>query len=84
MDFASFLLHCVISEAVFLKLQLLMLDYPFPLIDVHPYSVCQKLGPKYASIPVGELNKNNDFYQDLLRYLRIFMLKTQFKELEHS
>ncbi|XWS70173.1 hypothetical protein CRYUN_Cryun03dG0026000 [Craigia yunnanensis] len=34
---------------------------------IHPYSVCQKLGPKYASIPVGELNKNNDFYQDLLR-----------------
>ncbi|XWS17580.1 hypothetical protein CRYUN_Cryun33cG0079200 [Craigia yunnanensis] len=34
---------------------------------IHPYSVCQKLGPKYASIPVGELNKHNDFYQDLLR-----------------
>ncbi|XWS72371.1 hypothetical protein CRYUN_Cryun02cG0034400 [Craigia yunnanensis] len=34
---------------------------------IHPYSVCQKLGPKYASISVGDLNKNNDFYQDLLR-----------------
>ncbi|XP_022730695.1 fatty-acid-binding protein 2 isoform X2 [Durio zibethinus] len=34
---------------------------------IHPYSVCQKLGAKYASIPVGELNKHNDFYQDLLR-----------------
>ncbi|KAE8689160.1 Fatty-acid-binding protein 2 [Hibiscus syriacus] len=34
---------------------------------IHPYSVCQKLGAKYASIPVGELNKQNDFYQDLLR-----------------
>ncbi|XP_039051111.1 fatty-acid-binding protein 2-like [Hibiscus syriacus] len=34
---------------------------------IHPYSVCQKLGAKYASIPVGKLNKNNDFYQDLLR-----------------
>ncbi|XVF89011.1 hypothetical protein PTKIN_Ptkin19aG0097100 [Pterospermum kingtungense] len=34
---------------------------------IHPYSVCQKLGPKYASIPVGELNKHNNFYQDLLR-----------------
>ncbi|WRX32939.1 Chalcone isomerase - like 9 [Theobroma cacao] len=35
--------------------------------DIHPYSVCQKLGPKYASIPAGELHKHNDFYQDLLR-----------------
>ncbi|KAE8735283.1 Fatty-acid-binding protein 2 [Hibiscus syriacus] len=34
---------------------------------IHPYSVCRKLGAKYASIPVGELNKNDDFYQDLLR-----------------
>ncbi|GMI97871.1 fatty-acid-binding protein 2 [Hibiscus trionum] len=33
---------------------------------IHPYSVCQKLGAKYASIPVGELNKHSDFYQDLL------------------
>lgn len=34
---------------------------------IHPYSVCEKLGPKYASIPVGELNKRRDFYEDLLR-----------------
>ncbi|XVF35257.1 hypothetical protein REPUB_Repub18cG0129900 [Reevesia pubescens] len=34
---------------------------------IHPFSICQKLGPKYASIPVSELNKHNDFYQDLLR-----------------
>ncbi|KAK8286874.1 hypothetical protein V6Z12_D07G020300 [Gossypium hirsutum] len=34
---------------------------------IHPFSVCQKLGPKYASIPVNEPNKHNDFYQDLLR-----------------
>ncbi|KAG6625032.1 fatty-acid-binding protein 2 isoform X1 [Carya illinoinensis] len=34
---------------------------------VHPYSVCEKLGPKYASISVDELNKCNDFYEDLLR-----------------
>ncbi|XVE53830.1 hypothetical protein DITRI_Ditri03aG0033400 [Diplodiscus trichospermus] len=34
---------------------------------IHPYSVCQKLGQKYASLPVGELNKHDDFYQDLLR-----------------
>ncbi|KAB2077241.1 hypothetical protein ES319_A06G087500v1 [Gossypium barbadense] len=33
---------------------------------IHPYSVCKKLGAKYASIPVDELNKHNDFYQDLL------------------
>ncbi|CAK7352756.1 unnamed protein product [Dovyalis caffra] len=34
---------------------------------VHPNSVCEKLGPKYASIPMGELNKRHDFYKDLLR-----------------
>ncbi|KAL0016639.1 hypothetical protein SO802_003708 [Lithocarpus litseifolius] len=34
---------------------------------IHPYSVCEKLGPKYASISVDELNKCHDFYQDLLR-----------------
>ncbi|XVE70830.1 hypothetical protein DITRI_Ditri10aG0101700 [Diplodiscus trichospermus] len=34
---------------------------------INPYLVCQKLGPKYASFPVDELNRNNDFYQDLLR-----------------
>ncbi|KAG4190204.1 hypothetical protein ERO13_A07G019100v2 [Gossypium hirsutum] len=34
---------------------------------IHPFSVCQKLGPKYASIPGNEPNKHNDFYQDLLR-----------------
>ncbi|XP_057957770.1 fatty-acid-binding protein 2 isoform X2 [Malania oleifera] len=33
---------------------------------VHPYSVCEKLGPKYASIPISELNKCRDFYEDLL------------------
>ncbi|KAH1056932.1 hypothetical protein J1N35_034997 [Gossypium stocksii] len=33
---------------------------------IHPYSVCKKLGAKYASIPVDELNKHNDFYRDLL------------------
>ncbi|KAK4487607.1 hypothetical protein RD792_005740 [Penstemon davidsonii] len=34
---------------------------------VHPFDVCEKLGPKYASIPESELNKRQDFYQDLLR-----------------
>lgn len=34
---------------------------------VHPNSVCKKLGPKYASVPMGELNKRRDFYEDLLR-----------------
>lgn len=37
-------------------------------IDIHPYSVCEKLGPKYSSVSVDELNKSHDFYQDLLRY----------------
>ncbi|KAI8550898.1 hypothetical protein RHMOL_Rhmol06G0143200 [Rhododendron molle] len=36
---------------------------------VHPYDVCAKLGPKYASILAGEVNKCHDFYKDLLRYL---------------
>ncbi|KAJ6330393.1 hypothetical protein OIU76_009075 [Salix suchowensis] len=34
---------------------------------VHPNSVCKKLGPKYASVPMGELNKRREFYEDLLR-----------------
>ncbi|GFQ00048.1 fatty-acid-binding protein 2 [Phtheirospermum japonicum] len=32
---------------------------------VHPFDVCEKLGPKYACIPENELGQ--DFYQDLLR-----------------
>ncbi|KAL2317937.1 hypothetical protein Fmac_031813 [Flemingia macrophylla] len=34
---------------------------------VHPSSVCEKLGPKYASISGDELNNNHGFYEDLLR-----------------
>ncbi|KGN55383.1 fatty-acid-binding protein 2 isoform X2 [Cucumis sativus] len=34
---------------------------------VHPKSVCEKLGPKYASSPADELNERCDFYEDLLR-----------------
>ncbi|XP_024016039.1 fatty-acid-binding protein 2 [Eutrema salsugineum] len=34
---------------------------------VHPSSVCQKLGPKYASIPASKLDKCDDLYKDLLR-----------------
>ncbi|XP_028807091.1 fatty-acid-binding protein 2 [Neltuma alba] len=34
---------------------------------VHPYSLCEKLGPKYASFSAGELNNSHDFYKDLLR-----------------
>ncbi|KAF8393625.1 hypothetical protein HHK36_021870 [Tetracentron sinense] len=40
--------------------------YAFGLY-VHPDSVCEKLGPKYASVPVGELNNLQDFFEDLLR-----------------
>ncbi|KAK6927208.1 hypothetical protein RJ641_005799, partial [Dillenia turbinata] len=36
---------------------------------IHPYSVCQRLGPKYGSIQDNELNEHPDFYADLLRYL---------------
>ncbi|KAI9107137.1 hypothetical protein K1719_022665 [Acacia pycnantha] len=35
--------------------------------DVHPSSLCEKLGPKYASFSAGELNNSHDFYKDLLR-----------------
>lgn len=34
---------------------------------VHPFSLCEKLGPKYASISADELNNRDDFYKDLLR-----------------
>ncbi|KAM7275757.1 hypothetical protein ACFE04_017623 [Oxalis oulophora] len=34
---------------------------------VHPDSICEKLGPKYAGSPLNEMNGHNDFYQDLLR-----------------
>nr|GMD87372.1 fatty-acid-binding protein 2 [Ipomoea batatas] len=34
---------------------------------VHPFDVCQKLGPKYSSVPTYELNSQHEFYQDLLR-----------------
>ncbi|XP_057722437.1 fatty-acid-binding protein 2 [Arachis stenosperma] len=34
---------------------------------VHPYSLCEKLGSKYASISTDELNNRQDIYQDLLR-----------------
>ncbi|KAJ4708918.1 fatty-acid-binding protein 2-like [Melia azedarach] len=34
---------------------------------VQPRSVCEKLGPKYASILVDDLNKRREFYEDLLR-----------------
>ncbi|MQL73678.1 hypothetical protein Taro_006010 [Colocasia esculenta] len=34
--------------------------------DVHPDSVCKKLGPKYSTIPAGDLKNSPDFYNDLL------------------
>ncbi|KAJ6824066.1 fatty-acid-binding protein 2 [Iris pallida] len=40
--------------------------YAFGLY-VHPDSVCEKLGPKYASVPVSELKNRSEFYEDLLR-----------------
>ncbi|KAK4388681.1 Endoglucanase 16 [Sesamum angolense] len=47
---------------------------------VHPFDVCEKLGPKYACIPEYELNKRQDFYQDLLsafeKSLRARLLRT--------
>lgn len=34
---------------------------------IHPYSVCKKLGTKYSSMPISEVNKCQTFYEDLLR-----------------
>ncbi|XP_050215513.1 fatty-acid-binding protein 2 [Mercurialis annua] len=34
---------------------------------IHRNSVCEKLGPKYSSVPAVELNKCRGFYDDLLR-----------------
>ncbi|OWM77396.1 hypothetical protein CDL15_Pgr016793 [Punica granatum] len=34
---------------------------------IHPGAVCQKMGPKYASLPTNELSKRNSLYEDLLR-----------------
>ncbi|KAF2285064.1 hypothetical protein GH714_037690 [Hevea brasiliensis] len=47
---------------------------------VHPNSVCEKLGPKYAFVPSDELHKCRSFYEDLLsafeKSLRARLLKT--------
>ncbi|KAL6606827.1 hypothetical protein ACP70R_042480 [Stipagrostis hirtigluma subsp. patula] len=40
--------------------------YAFGLY-MQPNSVCEKLGPKYASVPTTKLMNNPDFYNDLLR-----------------
>ncbi|XP_026430146.1 fatty-acid-binding protein 2-like isoform X2 [Papaver somniferum] len=40
--------------------------YAFGLY-VHPDSVCEKLGPKYASVSPSELNNQPEFFEDLLR-----------------
>ncbi|MCL7044982.1 hypothetical protein MKW94_011994, partial [Papaver nudicaule] len=39
--------------------------YAFGLY-VHPDSVCEKLGPKYASVSPSELNNQPEFFEDLL------------------
>ncbi|KAF9614695.1 hypothetical protein IFM89_019823 [Coptis chinensis] len=40
--------------------------YAFGLY-VQPDSICKKLGRKYASVPVGELSNQPEFFEDLLR-----------------
>uniref|UniRef100_A0A453PS48 Chalcone--flavanone isomerase n=1 Tax=Aegilops tauschii subsp. strangulata TaxID=200361 RepID=A0A453PS48_AEGTS len=35
--------------------------------DIQPDSICNKLGSKYATVPVAELKDHPDFYEDLLR-----------------
>ncbi|KAM3194480.1 hypothetical protein ACQJBY_070884 [Aegilops geniculata] len=41
--------------------------YAFGLY-MQPNSICEKLGPKYASVPTTNLKDDPDFYDDLLRY----------------
>lgn len=53
---------------LFSKIPALLLTSLHFTIDVHPFDVCEKLGPKYASVPFHELNKCREFYADLLRY----------------
>ncbi|KAJ8500582.1 hypothetical protein OPV22_011134 [Ensete ventricosum] len=48
-----------------IKLKSLKL-YAFGLY-VHPHSICEKLGSKYASVPIEELKNHSDFFEDLLR-----------------
>ncbi|KAG1334305.1 putative pre-rRNA-processing protein ESF1 [Cocos nucifera] len=52
--------------------------YAFGLY-VQPDSVCEKLGPKYSSVPVSELQNCTDFFEDLLsafeKSLRTRLLK---------
>ncbi|XP_051204371.1 fatty-acid-binding protein 2 [Lolium perenne] len=40
--------------------------YAFGLY-MQPQSICEKLGPKYASVPTTKLKDDPDFYNDLLR-----------------
>ncbi|KQK19118.1 fatty-acid-binding protein 2 [Brachypodium distachyon] len=40
--------------------------YAFGLY-MQPNSICEKLGPKYASVPTTKLKDDPDFYNDLLR-----------------
>ncbi|KAI3914322.1 hypothetical protein MKW98_014929 [Papaver atlanticum] len=40
--------------------------YAFGLY-VHTDSLCEKLGPKYANVPIDELSDRQDFLQDLVR-----------------
>uniref|UniRef100_A0A453PSN9 Chalcone--flavanone isomerase n=1 Tax=Aegilops tauschii subsp. strangulata TaxID=200361 RepID=A0A453PSN9_AEGTS len=40
--------------------------YAFGLY-IQPDSICNKLGSKYATVPVAELKDHPDFYEDLLR-----------------
>lgn len=36
-------------------------------VYVHPDSVCERLGPKYASVPISELESHPEFFEDMLR-----------------
>ncbi|XP_058078754.1 fatty-acid-binding protein 2 isoform X2 [Magnolia sinica] len=48
-------------------------------VYVHPDSVCERLGPKYATVPITELKNHPDFFEDMLssfeKSLRARLLK---------
>ncbi|WVY91927.1 hypothetical protein V8G54_037441 [Vigna mungo] len=51
------------------------------LTDIHPYSLCKKLGPKYASISADELNNHHEFYRDLLSWEILYLAAIRFGRL---
>lgn len=61
----GFVMETVFHTAL---LKSVILLFFFSFLDVHPGSICEKLGTKYVSVPVNELKNHSDFFEDFLRY----------------